>query len=703
VIKQLKKITHLLLNPFVLAILPALVIIWLFPWKRDRYLLEEVSRVIVPEHAVSFYDDLDQDGRSERIDINQSATNTWFSITDAGGFLVDQWNIRGRFDFAKRYSVYMSGDYNDSGTKELFFFTLAGDSILLHGLFDIHSDSLQIRDRYIARAGPGRQKPDPYVINGSMEDLNGDGKKELIFGISSGFSLYPRNVYAYYIDQDSLVSSPTSSYHIKEIVQADITGNGKREILLQGFASSNADAQNATYHDHTNWLMVLDQNLDFLFEPIDLGGKYEDCFVFCSMVDNQPVIFATVTNWKVSPVARHYRFDHTGISLRCVESKENITRIALAKNEKGADFFAASTSGFDLALYNGDMELEKVVPGQGFNDFKIADIDKNGDDEFIGVNSALGVIHVSRSGFRFPVSVSFEWDETLPGMIQLIKRGDERTQLYFQTGRYQYVFDYGPNPAYYLNFGVYFLIYAGMLAFTLFTRSVQRRQFERQQQTERRITELQISLLKNKLEPHFSINALNSVIQAIREERHEVAEEGLMRFVGMYRHMMVSSDSIDRALDEELAFTESYLELEKLRCEQLFSYQIEVSPGVDHGFRIPKMIIQLHAENAVKHGLAPLKTGGLLHIEIKKPGDQLQINITDNGIGYTKGVQASTNPRSQGLEMMKELYALYHKVSNTKIVSEIEELKDESGVVTGTRVSIRIDKSGDNRNHAIDR
>jgi LytS/YehU family sensor histidine kinase len=232
---------------------------------------------------------------------------------------------------------------------------------------------------------------------------------------------------------------------------------------------------------------------------------------------------------------------------------------------------------------------------------------------------------------------------------------------------------------------------------------VQRRQFERQQQTERRITELQISLLKNKLEPHFSINALNSVIQAIREERHEVAEEGLMRFVGMYRHMMFSSDSIDRALDEELAFTESYLELEKLRCEQLFSYQIEVSPGVDHGFRIPKMIIQLHAENAVKHGLAPLKTGGLLHIEIMKPGDQLQITITDNGVGYTKGVQASTNPRSQGLEMMKELYALYHKVSNTKIVSEIEELKDESGVVTGTRVSIRIDKSGDNRNHAIDR
>jgi hypothetical protein len=282
------------------------------------------------------------------------------------------------------------------------------------------------------------------------------------------------------------------------------------------------------------------------------------------------------------------------------------------------------------------------------------------------VSNETSTLHVFRNLLQDPVTAMVERNigDVIHASVKL--NGDEPPQVSLQLGQNHYLFRYGPNPAYYLNFGIYLLIYAGVLVFTLFTRSVQRRQIERQQQAEKRITELQISLLKNKLEPHFSINALNSVIQAIREERHEVAEEGLMRFVGMYRHMMFSSDSIDRALDEELAFTESYLELEKLRCEQLFSYQIEVSPGVDHGFRIPKMIIQLHAENAVKHGLAPLKTGGLLHIEIKKPGDQLQINITDNGVGYTKGVQASTNPRSQGLEMMKELYALYHKVSNTK-------------------------------------
>jgi hypothetical protein len=148
-----------------------------------------------------------------------------------------------------------------------------------------------------------------------MDDLDGDGNKELIFGISSGFSLYPRNVYAYYIDQDSLVSSPTSSYHIKGIVQADITGNGKREILLHGYASSNIDVQNATYHDHTNWLMVLNQNLGFLFEPLDLGGRYESCFVFRSVIDNRPIISVSVANWRNRQSAKHYRFDHTGAML----------------------------------------------------------------------------------------------------------------------------------------------------------------------------------------------------------------------------------------------------------------------------------------------------------------------------------------------------------------------------------------------------
>ena len=693
-ISLLKKITPILLNPFLLALVPAVVIIMLVPMKRDRYLLEEVSKVIVPNHAVSFYDDLNQDGRSEQTDISQSATNTWFYITDAEGFLVDQWNLWGRFDFEKQYSVYMSGDYNDSGTKELFFFTLAGDSILLHGLFDIHSNSLQIRDRFIARAGPGRQRPDPYVFTANMDDLNGDGNKELIFGISSGFSLYPRNVYAYYIDQDSLVSSPTSSYHIRGIVQADVNGNGKREILLHGFASSNADAQNATYHDHTNWLMVLDQNLDFLFEPVDLGGKYEDCFVFSSIVDNQPVIFVTVTNWKGSPIARHYRFDHSGAILWQGETSESIRNVVLFNDEKGAELFAASFPNFDLALYNADMELVRVAPRLGFVDFKIADIDKNGENEFIGVNPTHGIMHVSRSGFRFPVSVPFEWDERGGANIQLIERGGERTQLFLQIGRYRYVFDYGPNPMYYLNFGVYLLIYAGVLAFTFLTRGVQRRQLLRQQETAKRIAELQINLVKNKLDPHFSINALNSVIQAIRDDRHKVAEDGLLQFVGMYRNMMVSADSVDRSLDEELAFTQSYLNLEKLRYDGVFDYAIEVAPGVDHSTPVPKMIVQIHAENAVKHGLAPLKSGGRLHIAVGQQQGSLQIVITDNGIGFTKGKEASGSRRSQGLAMMEDLYTLYYKVSKRLIVSEIEELYENSDKTVGTRVKIIITQAG---------
>jgi hypothetical protein len=372
------------------------------------------------------------------------------------------------------------------------------------------------------------------------------------------------------------------------------------------------------------------------------------------------------------------------------ETSEKIQFIHPVKNEKGDDLFAASTSGFDLALYNGDMELERVVSRLGFVDFKIADIDKNGDDEFIGVNSTLGIIHVSRSGFRFPVLVSFEWDESPLGLIQLIERGADGTQLFFQTGRYQYVFDYGPNPIYYLNFGIYLLIYAGVLAFTLFTRSVQRRQIERQQQAEKRITELQMNLIRNQLDPHFTLNAINSIAEAVRSNQPDLAGEGLMRFASLHRHMVQSAGDIHRCLDEELSFTEDYLELERLRRGGSFNYEVSVAPGIDRSLLIPRMLIHLHAENAVKHGLAPLKSGGLLRIEVTQSNEKLEILIADNGVGREHSAKTSGRSTGLGLSLMDDFNALYQKLFNQQISSYIRDLKTVHGKPAGTSVQIII-------------
>ena len=82
---------------------------------------------------------------------------------------------------------------------------------------------LQLRTGLLTLLGVVLKTPDPFIIPAEMQDLDDDGSKELIFGISSGFSIYPRNVYGYYVSKYSLVISPESSFFIFNILQADIT------------------------------------------------------------------------------------------------------------------------------------------------------------------------------------------------------------------------------------------------------------------------------------------------------------------------------------------------------------------------------------------------------------------------------------------------------------------------------------------------
>jgi LytS/YehU family sensor histidine kinase len=102
------------------------------------------------------------------------------------------------------------------------------------------------------------------------------------------------------------------------------------------------------------------------------------------------------------------------------------------------------------------------------------------------------------------------------------------------------------------------------------------------------------------------------------------------------------------------------------------------------------MIIQSYAENAVKHGLMHRTRDGLLNIRILKKESCLLITIEDNGIGRVKAAEHNPGSTGMGLKMMDQIIALYRKLYRTAITQTIEDLVDEQGVATGTRVSLTI-------------
>lgn len=711
----LKKYFRIFANPFLLSVLPALVVAWLIPVNHSRYLLETLATEYMNDKTYFFYEDLTGDGYSERIKLEEAPNANSILVYDRSGAVYNQWNVHGGFGFTHNRCLYIMGDYDGDGQKEMYVFTLSNDSIFLHALFGLNEQSLAIKNRFLTRVGQWGHGPDPHIIPAEMQDLNGDGNKELIFGINSGFSLYPRNIFAYYIEQDSLVSSPESYAQVRQIHQADLTGDGNKELLIETYSSANIGPEEAIYHDHSGWLMVLDQNLQFLFSPVELRGRFTTVKPFGIPDGSSQRLAAFVADDSKEETYIHF-FSLEGENTRnlLLPGKPSTVFYYDKPGSKPLFVFAYMFEGFRTYDTLLNPQRTYLRPGN-YASSRLVKLPLDNESEKIitATIRETNSFHVIRPDLRHPVTAEIFWPEGQDPLVTVIHRGEKRPHLSLQVGRNHYIFDYRPNPHYYLNFAVYPLAYLAVLLFALLIRRQYRNQLEREQETEHKIGELQLSLVKNQLDPHFSLNALNAVMHAAKNQQYEAVQAGLLNFSKIYRSMLLSGGASRRSLEEELAFTESYLELEKLRFEGRIDYRITVDSNVDKGILLPKMLVQIHAENAVKHGLSRLKNGGMLRIGAEASDDKLIIIIEDNGVGRASargtatgagagpgaathagpGATASEQSTGMGLALMDELYGLYKKYYNQHIASQITDLHDENGQPAGTLVRIEISTS----------
>ncbi|MEZ5196857.1 MAG: hypothetical protein R2764_10760 [Bacteroidales bacterium] len=111
----------------------------------------------------------------------------------------------------------------------------------------------------------------------------------------------------------------------------------------------------------------------------------------------------------------------------------------------------------------------------------------------------------------------------------------------------------------------------------------------------------------------------------------------------------------------------------------------------DLKIEVPKMILQSHAENAIKHGLMHRKEGGLLNIKIHPNGQRLNIEIEDNGIGRKKAAEVSKGSTGKGMQIIQQIFTLYNKLFGYVIEQEIIDLTDSNGNASGTKVILTID------------
>lgn len=131
-----------------------------------------------------------------------------------------------------------------------------------------------------------------------------------------------------------------------------------------------------------------------------------------------------------------------------------------------------------------------------------------------------------------------------------------------------------------------------------------------------------LALLKAQIQPHFLFNTLNNLYGLITQDQNQKAAEITLKLSGLMRYLLESSKTDKVSLKKEIQFLEDYLSLEKIRLSKNAEVRLEVS-GIDKEvFVAPLLFIPL-VENAFKHGLQHITTGGFAHFSFALQGNDL--------------------------------------------------------------------------------
>jgi LytS/YehU family sensor histidine kinase len=149
-------------------------------------------------------------------------------------------------------------------------------------------------------------------------------------------------------------------------------------------------------------------------------------------------------------------------------------------------------------------------------------------------------------------------------------------------------------------------------------------------------------------------------------------------------------------LSNELEALKIYIEMEALRFNNKFSYEIALEPDVcADGMEVPPLIIQPFVENAIWHGLLHKETSGHLGIHISLLHDNiLQCVIEDNGVGREKAKEfkskSATTRKSLGMKLTEDRIAILNKHTSVHASITILDLVAADGEPAGTQVILKI-------------
>ena len=239
---------------------------------------------------------------------------------------------------------------------------------------------------------------------------------------------------------------------------------------------------------------------------------------------------------------------------------------------------------------------------------------------------------------------------------------------------------------------VFAVIIIGFLIYFLIQKQNQLKNKQIEEQKQRALAS-ELQALRSQMNPHFIFNTLNSIQNFISKNESKDASIYLSKFAKLMRATLANTKRQRISLKDEIETLTLYLELEQLRLNNKFSYEILVDETIDTQYeQIPSMLIQPYVENAIWHGISHKEGDGIIRIQFLPENEHLlKCVVEDNGIGRENAIKLKQNTTSPsfGMNITKERVELLNSLNGNQLSVKINDLKINNQPA-GTRVELYV-------------
>ena len=207
------------------------------------------------------------------------------------------------------------------------------------------------------------------------------------------------------------------------------------------------------------------------------------------------------------------------------------------------------------------------------------------------------------------------------------------------------------------------------------------------------LKDAQLKYLQAQINPHFLFNTLNAGTQLAMLEGAEKTYVFIEKMSEFFRYNIKKINE-DATLKEEVELVESYLYIMNVRFSGEIEYEKKINCDISN-VRVPSMILQPIVENSLTYGIRNIDWDGKITLDITLIEGEIQIMITDNGVGMTQErIQEVMAGEVEQEEFMRNSngIGISNVMSRLNIYFEQESLLEieSQGKDMGTRVIIHI-------------